>query len=129
MKINKVTYSALANIGNYENEKIELEGLLEDGDTYESCLEQLRNQVHEQLRNKEKYNDYCNRFYEQRRKLDEITEKLHQAYDQWEETSAFLIAQGLKPNVPSFPIERQNLITAGTEEVEPEIYDDDESEF
>ncbi len=129
MKINKVTYSALANLGNYENEKIELEGLLEDGDTYESCLEQLKNKVHEQLRNREKYNNYCNRFYEQRRKLEEISEKLHQAYDQWEETSNFLLAQGLKPNVPSFPIEKQNLITAGTEEVEPEIYEDYESDF
>ena len=51
MKITTVSYEALANLGNYENEKIRLEAVLEDGDTYESCLEELKNKVHEQLKN------------------------------------------------------------------------------
>ena len=129
MKITTVSYEALANLGNYENEKIKLDAIVEDGDNWEECLEQIRNNVHEQLKNKEKYNAYCNRFYDQRRKLEEITEKLQKAYEQWEETSNFLTAQGLKADVPSFPIEKQNLITAGIEEVEPQIEDDDDSDF
>ena len=124
MKINKVTYSSLANLGNYENEKIELEAIVEEGDNWEECLNQIRNNVHEQLKNEEQYEQYVSEYYKQRRKLEDISEKLHKAYDQWEETSNFLIAQGLKPNVPSFPIEKQNLITAAVEEVETEIVDD-----
>ncbi len=131
MKITTVSYEAIANLGNYENEKIRLEAVLEEGDIYESCLEELKNKVHEQLKNQETYNDYCDRFYEQKRKLEEITEKVQQAQTQWEQASNFLVAQGWnKADVPPFPIEEQDLITSGNEEVEPEINDDDdESDF
>ena len=130
MKINKVSYEAIANLGNYENEKIRLEAVVEEGDNWEECLSLIRDNVHEQLKNQETYNDYCNRFYEQKRKLEEIVEKLQQAHTQWEQASNFLITQGWnKADVPSFPIEEKDLITAGNEELEPEFEDDHESEF
>ena len=126
MKITTVSYEAIANLGNYENEKIKLEAVLEDGDIYESCLEELKNKVHEQLKNQEKYNDYCDRFNEQKRKLEELQEKVQQAQTQWEQASNFLIAQGWnKADVPLFPIEEPDLIPTGQEEVEPEYESDD----
>ena len=130
MKLNKVSYEAIANLGNYENEKIKLEAVLEEGDIYESCLEELKNKVHEQLKNQETYNDYCKHFREQKRKLEEITEKLQQAQNQWEQASNFLVAQGWnQADVPPFPIEKQDLITSDNKEVEPQIEDEDESDF
>ena len=132
MKITTVSYEAIANLGNYENEKIRLDAVVEDGDNWEQCLNQIRDNVHEQLKNQETYNDYCNRFYEQKRQLEELQEKVQQAQTQWEKASNFLVAQGWnKADVPPFPIEEQNLITSGDEEAEPEIDDeeDDESDF
>lgn len=124
MKITKVTYAALANLGNYENERIELEATIGEGDSYEEVLADLTQKVHEQLKNEKDYYQYCHKYNDAQRRLKEITEKLQKAYDQWEETSNFLVAQGLKPSVPSFPIERQKLIAAGIEEVEPQIEPD-----
>ena len=124
MKLKTVKYAALANLGNYENERIELEAELEGGEDYTEALIRLTEMVHQQLKNEKEYFEYCDHYNQARRKLSDITEKLQQAYDQWEETSNFLIAQGLKPSVPSFPIERQNLITAGIEEVEVEVEDE-----
>ena len=50
MKIIRIKYSALANTGNYENEKIELEAELNENDDLDHCLEELRTRVHSQLR-------------------------------------------------------------------------------
>ena len=118
MKITTVKYASLANLGNYENEKIELEATLEEGDKYDECLEILKQKVHEQLKNEKDYYAYCDRYNEAQRRLKEIGEKLQKAYDQWEETSNFLVAQDLKHSVPSFPIERQHLLTAGADDIE-----------
>lgn len=118
MKITTVKYAALANLGNYENERIELEATLDEGDKYDECLEILKQKVHEQLKNEKDYFAYCDRYNDAQRRLGEISEKLQKAYGQWEETSNFLVAQGLKPHPTSFPIERQNLITAGQDEME-----------
>lgn len=123
MKITKITYSSLANLGNYENERIELEAELQEGDDYQRVLEELKIKVHQELKNEKDYHDYCYRYNEANRKLKDICEKLQKAYDQWEEASNFLIAQGIKPSVPSFPIPQQNLIAPSVEEVTPTLDD------
>ena len=128
MKITKVTYSALVNLGNYENEKIELEGEVEEGEKWTECLEDLKLKVRSNLRSQERYFDYCRRFDEQRKKLIDIEQKLQKAYEQWEEVSSFLKAQGLKPDAPKFPFAKQNLITAGVESVDAEIDDNEDWE-
>lgn len=124
--ITVVKYGALVNLGNYENEKVELEAELEDGQDYQEVLEDLKLKVRSNLHSQQHYYDYCNRYNKAQRKLKDIEEKLQKAYDQWEETSNFLIVQGLKSEVPKFPIERQNLITAGLEEVEVELENDED---
>jgi hypothetical protein len=123
MKISRVTYSALANLGNYENQRIELEASISEDDNWEEVLEKLTLFVHEKLKNQETYFDYCNKYDRAKAKLNDVCAKLEKAYEQWEESSNFLIAQGLKPSVPAFPIARQNLISSGIDEVDAEIND------
>ena len=124
MKIKQIEYSALVNLGNYENEKVQLTAEVEDGENWEEALEELKRQAHSKVNNADDYYKMCDRYRDQKRKLEDITEKLHKAYDQWEEASNFIIAQGIKPSVPSFPIEKQNLITAGLEVVSAEVDED-----
>ena len=128
MKIKTVGYSALVNLGNYENEKIELIAEVPENTDYVEVLEDLKLKVRSNLRSQERYFDYCRRFDEQRKKPVDIEQKLQKAYEQWEEVSNFLKAQGLKPDTPKFPFVKQNLITAGVESVEAEIDDNEDWE-
>ncbi len=45
MKIERVSYSTLVNTGNYENRKISCDAVVEDGDTPESALAQVKRWV------------------------------------------------------------------------------------
>lgn len=47
MKLKNVKYASLANLGNYQNERIELEAHLEDGDDYKEVLAKLTQMVHQ----------------------------------------------------------------------------------
>jgi hypothetical protein len=121
MKISKITYSALANLGNYENQRIELEATVSEDENWEEVLEKITLMVHQKLKNEDDYRNYCQKYDKAKTRLNDICEKLELAYEQWEETSNFLVAQGLKPSVPAFPIPKQNLITGGIEEIDAEI--------
>lgn len=123
MKIKQIEYSALVNLGNYENEKVQLTAEIIEGEDWEAALEELKKQAHSKVNNVDDYYKMCDRYREQKRKLEDITDKLEKAYEQWDKASAFLLAQGIKSEVPKFPIERQALITAGVEEVEAELED------
>jgi chromosome segregation ATPase len=123
MKITTIRYASLANLGNYENERIELEAQLEEGEDWESALEKLKHNCHLKLNNLDEYYKYCRQYREAKDKLSEIAKELQKAYEQWQETSNFLIAQGLKPSVPAFPILKENLIAPAVEEVQVELGD------
>jgi hypothetical protein len=45
VKITQVDYQATINLGNYENERIGLKAQLEEGDTPDQAIAQLRNRV------------------------------------------------------------------------------------
>ena len=62
MKITKVKYAAQANLGGYENERIELEAIIDEGDSYEVVLADLTKKVHEQLKNEKDYYQYRNKY-------------------------------------------------------------------
>ena len=126
MKIKTVKYAALANLGNYENERIELEAELEKGDDYQKVLADLTDKVHSLLNNKDKYYEYVNEYQRMKRKCKETYEELEKMKSLYEKASAFLAAQGLKRDMPLFPIEDTALIAPAVEEVEAEY---DESEF
>jgi hypothetical protein len=99
MKIISIHYSALVNTGNYENEKIGLDAALEDGDTVESVIEALKDRAFASLHRSDLLQERRDLRYE----VQELNEKVNEAREQWEQTRAFLKAQGLRADPPSFP--------------------------
>jgi hypothetical protein len=55
MKISKITYSALANLGNYENQRIELEATVSEDENWEEVLEKITLMVHQKLKNESEF--------------------------------------------------------------------------
>lgn len=45
MRIDRVSYAKLFNLGNYENERIELEAVLQDGEDWAEAVEDVKNKV------------------------------------------------------------------------------------
>lgn len=77
MKITTVKYASLANLGNYENERIELEAEVSEEENWEEVLSELEQLVHSKLKNEEKYQQYISHYYEMQCKLEELSKKLH----------------------------------------------------
>lgn len=129
MQIKTVFYSALANLGNYQNERVGMKAELEEGDSPEAVIEELRQRVtplcHKNLQ------ELQNRRYELENQLYTLEDKLKKAQQQWEVASSFLKAQGIQENPVGFPV-LDNLLPQAQEEVvvgeyEPD-YEDDEEE-
>jgi vacuolar-type H+-ATPase subunit I/STV1 len=100
MKITLVHFSALVNTGNYENEKIGMDAQVEEGDTVEEVVEALKDRVFGLLDRA----DYLQRHRKLREEISDLTEQAKEAQEQWEQARAFLIAQGLRPDAPEFPV-------------------------
>lgn len=124
MKITRLTYSALFNLGDYENERIGLSVQLEDEETPESVVPQLREKALQLAGPK------LSKLYHQRDKLArenrQLEEKLHKARENWNATAEFLRAQGIKADAPNFPELLKLLPSAAAEEVVAEVVEDDE---
>lgn len=102
-KITKVSYSQLANLGNYENEKVELEATLEEGDNWQDVLEDLRQKVLEVTKGINDYMKTKNEIYDRERELRDLLVKVDKAKATWETVSTFLKAQGLNNDPAKFP--------------------------
>lgn len=126
MKIKTVEYSALINLGNYNNERIGFTAQLEEGETVEEVIDKLRQMVKEN--GGVDADQLYNRIYDGKQKLKALEEKTLKARQAWEQTAEFLKAQGLRPDAPSMPM-FSNLLPEAKEErvVEAEI--DDENRF
>lgn len=101
MKIITVEYSALVNLGNYNNEKIGFTAQLQDGETPEQIVEALRDKV------KEIAGPEADELYRQmsdgQYKLRKLNRQIEEATAKWNSTAEFLRAQGLKPEAPDMP--------------------------
>ena len=101
MKYKTVHYSALVNLGDYNNEKFGFTAEVEEGDSVEEIIGTLRLKV-------EKLGGLnAQEFYERQRTgrhaLLELERKIKQATEQWNATSEFLRTQGIKPDAPVMP--------------------------
>lgn len=121
MKITQVHYSALANLGNYENEKVELSAQLEEGENYHDCLEDLKLKVHAELNNVERYQKLQRSLRDKARELQTVHELLEKAKAQWEIVSTFMVSQGIKTDMAAFPVLPQ-LAPAPQEVLEPDMF-------
>lgn len=103
MKIRQVSYAALASLGNYENQRVELVAEIEEGDEWQDVLKDLETKVHSHLNNYEKYDKYRQCFRQSKRDLEDILRELDKARQNWETVTNFMKAQGLKDNAEEFP--------------------------
>ena len=101
MKITTVHYSALINLGDYNNEKIGLTAEVKEDESVEEVIAALKEKVKTIAgpNAEELYNSIS----ERRRALNELERKLKKATEQWEATAEFLRAQGIKPDAPNIP--------------------------
>lgn len=130
MKIKQVEYSALLNLGNYQNEKIGFTAQVEEGETVEQVVEALRQKVKEI--GGENAEDLYNKLYDGRNQLRTLERKIAEAAEKWNQTAEFLKAQGLKPDAPTMPM-FNNLLPEVKEEsssvVEGEFEQEESSRF
>lgn len=113
MKIKSVEYSALFNLGDYNNEKISFTADVEEGESVEEVVEKLRNKAKEcALPNSDDIRDYIFRSQGELRKLEQ---KLHKARKEWDATAQFLRTQGIKVDATDMP-QFDNLLPGIAEE-------------
>ncbi len=116
MKFKTVAYHALFNLGDYENEKIELVAILEEGDTVESLVPMLRNKaISLALPNNEKSWRAREKLVQQ---IKELEQRLAKRQREWEEAAEFLRCQGIKTDMASFSKFSNLLPSAASETVE-----------
>ena len=121
MKITAVHYSALANTGNYENEKVGLDAQVEPGETVEQVVEVLKDRVFAMLDR----SDLLQQRRELQYEVEDLENQVKDARDRWEQTATFLKAQGLRPDAPDFPsLTRQ--LPAPSERVVAQVVEDGE---
>ena len=102
-KIIRVEYSALFNLGDYNNEKIGLSACLDEGELPEEAIAALREQAIEMAVNKGDgdYNSIMQCIWEARDTLSVLEKRIKDAQTEWNRTAEFLRAQGIKPDAPN----------------------------
>ena len=113
MKIKLVHAHFLISIGDYSNERVGFTVELEEGETVQSVVDDLRQQAITAVGPKSE------ELYNQNRKLRsenrELEERMNKLRSEWEATAEFLRAQGIKPEAPSMP-QFQRLLNAAKPE-------------
>ena len=114
VKVKSVIYSALFSLGRYQNEKIGLTADVEETDTPEAVVEALRAKAYA-LAHKESELEDMHRQYNELRRLNDM---INTAREDWGRSRDFLIAQGLRPEAPEFPVPARKAIPPMTEHTE-----------
>lgn len=101
MEIKTVHYSALINLGDYNNEKVGFTAEIGEDETPEQAVEALREKV------KSIAGENAEKLYrvlsEGKRQLKDLETKIAKATADWEAVSEFLKAQGIKQDVAIMP--------------------------
>lgn len=126
MRIRTVHYSALINLGDYNNEKIGFTAEVEEDDSIDEILESLKAKV-EQLGGLNAQ-DFYSKQRDGRHALSELERKIKKATEQWNATSEFLRTQGIKSDAPDMPVftnllpevkeERSGVVDGDIEEID-----------
>lgn len=102
MKIDRVTYHYLVNLGDYQNERIELSAVLEEGESPEEAISKLKEQVLAIAG--EKWQTLEDQRYELAKQVRDLEKKLKKAQADWDAMAEFLRTQGIKPDAPTSPV-------------------------
>ena len=109
MQIKQVHAHFLISIGNYSNERIGFTVDLEEGESLEEIVSQLRNKAIEIVG--ESAEDLYNKKWQAERSYQEVENRVNRLRKEWDDTAEFLKAQGINPQAPSMP-QFRNLIRA-----------------
>jgi len=124
MKITQVEYQALYNLGNYNNERISLRATVEDGETPEEVVDQLRQKaIALNAGSGGDADELYGRIYRYKQSLQSLETKIKTAAEQWNQTAEFLKAQGLNPDAPKLSPFNSLLPPAEEGVIEPETDD------
>lgn len=129
MEIIKVGYSALLNLGNYRNEKISFIAKVNEGETPEQVVEQLRERV--KAVGGRNADELYSEMRDGARQLAELERKIAKATSEWNAVSEFLRKQGIKPDavdMPKFNHLLPEVKSESTEVIDGEIEDEDEED-
>lgn len=126
MQIKTIHYSALINLGNYNNERIGFTAEIAPDESIPDVLAELRQRVVTNASlDAEKVQQTL---YDGRNKLKDLESKIHKATAEWNAIAEFLRAQGIKPESPNMPqftnllpeIKSDRVVEGEIEEEDPE---------
>lgn len=124
MKITQVEFQALYNLGNYNNERISLRAIVEDGETPEDVVAKLREKaIALNAGSGGEVDELYGRIYRYKRDLQQLEDQIKTAAEKWNQTAEFLKAQGLNPNAPTLEPFQSLLAPADEGVVEAELDD------
>lgn len=103
MKTTHVEFSALFNLGDYNNEKLGFRVQLEEGDDIAQVVEELRDRAIGLSAGEGVAKEMYERIYSRQRALKELERKIVDATEQWNQVANFLRAQGINPEAPNLP--------------------------
>lgn len=105
MKLATVTYTASGEYysSSSSRESITLTAELEEGDNYDNVLLELKQLVHLQLNDLDKYCQTQNKIQQGEIKLFEIKELYDEARQKYEEVKGIMRAAGINKDYPDFP--------------------------
>ncbi len=102
MEYKTIHYSALLNLGDYNNERIGFTVQVEKDEIPEKIVEKLREKV------KQIGGANASKMYQSLRdnesRLYDLNRKIKRATQEWERVADFLRAQGIKPDAPNMPL-------------------------
>ncbi|HEY9610495.1 hypothetical protein [Allocoleopsis sp.] len=126
MQIKLVHAHFLISVGNYSNERIGFSVELDDGETPENVVPQLREKARRIV------GQPADELYEEKYKLEntirELEKRLKILREEWDKTAEFLKAQGIKPEASHMP-QFSNLLSASKVEEESTVIDGELAEF
>lgn len=126
MNIKQIHAHFLISIGNYSNERIGFSVELEEGETPEQVVSDLREKA-KAIVGRPAQELYDETFRIQSA-IQVLESKLKELRAEWDATAEFLRAQGVNPNAPKMPVFSKLLAAANTEAeyvTSGEIVDDD----
>jgi len=123
MKIIRVSYSGLSNLGDYSNERIDMTATVEEGELPEEVIKALKSRVTELLGTR--YGHLQSQIEDLKYGLRNYQTKVEKAKQNWQQVQEFLKAQGLKPETVNFP-NFNNLLAPAEESVEVGEFDEED---
>lgn len=97
LEVLNISYKALANLGDYQNESVEITAKATVSNKDE-VLKKLKQWVWENLNSQKEYSEIQDRQYQARRSLREMRDNVTEAYKEYEKQATFLKAQGIPIN-------------------------------